>query len=189
MNPRKFKDFHGEHTVTIGHYAQDTNTGRFLAKQFLEVIENPEEYPELTKNDELKKLIKRLPKGDEFNGLIVGFFAGISTRLEQVFIDKPLSGNVISSKALSNYLIETSEYQDEVKGRIHKAIEQWSINFSSAVNGIEYYGLERFSLSDLVFNLPNTLYFLNDCYAEFCFALTLLLKKLMADDGGDYEHC
>jgi hypothetical protein len=106
-----------------------------------------------------------------------------------VFIDKPLSGNVISSKELSNYLFETSEYQDEVKGRIHKAIEQWSINFSSAVNGTEYDGLERFSLSDLVFNLPNTLYFLNDCYAEFCFALTLLLKKLMADDGGDYEHC
>lgn len=183
MNPRKFKDLHGQHLATIGNYQQDLNTGQLLANQFISTIEQPNEYPELTQNDELKKLIKRLPKESTFNGLIVGFFTTISLRLERLFMVKPLVGESVSQDLLQNYLLETSEYQEQARKRINKVVEQWSINLSTAVNRDNYNGLERYHLSDLFLNLSDAFYFAKDRYAQFCFELTLRLKKLFTDNG------
>lgn len=181
INPRKFKDFYGEHLATIGNYQQDLKTGELLAVQLLDAMEAPQDYPELAENTHLKKLLKRLPNGTYFtnHGLLIGLFTTISRYLEPILKQSPLIGTPCSQPDLLNFLTECQEYQEHLRTRVRRLIQQWSINLSYAVNNEHYTGMERYHLSGLVLELPTNLSFLNDHYACFCYELTLLLKKLL----------
>ncbi|WP_413698967.1 hypothetical protein ACLKMH_15540 [Psychromonas sp. KJ10-10] len=185
INPRRFKDFYGNPMASIGNYQQDLKTGELLASQIVEAIQAPKEHLEPIKNTRLTALVNRLPKGNDFNnnGLIIGLFAGLSASLEPIFKENPLQGEPCSQQSSLDFISESAEYADQFNDRVRVIIEQWSINFSCAVNDENYQGIERYLLSGLVLDLPKAFDFVKSPYTCFCFNLMLLLKKSLPEQA------
>lgn len=176
---RKFKDFHGNHLSTIGNYGQDCRTGGLLALSFHHIVKTAIEFPEHKDNSQLKKITSGLPKEKHYHGLIVGLFGQLSAYFEPLVKGKPECGKATSREDLFIQLAECAEYQDQFRQKIKQLVKQWLINFSKAVNSPHFDGCERYLLSDLVFALPESLYFTKNCYAWFCYELTKLLSDLI----------
>lgn len=180
---RKFKDFHGNHLSTIGNYGQDCKTGNLLASHFYNIVKTAIQFPNLKDNTQLKKITSGLPKGEHYDGLIIGLFSQLSAYFEPLIKGNIEYGKATSRDDLLSQLAECAEYQDQFRQKIKQLIKQWFINFSKAVNSPEHGGCAHYLLSDLVLSLPESLYFAKNCYAWFCYELTLLLSKLMHARG------
>ena len=175
---RKFKGFDDDHFASIGNYGQDCKTGQLLAFNFYQLISDDEE-PQTSKRTVLKKVLGRIPKGVHYDGLIMGLFTQLSTYIEPLVKGDSDYEQDDTKDDLISLLEECSQYQDQLKTHIRLLVRQWLFNFTIAVNRHNYDGLERHLLSNLVLALPENLHLTKNCYACFCYELSLILIMLI----------
>lgn len=181
---RKFNDFCEAPMVTIGNYCQDCATGKILAFQFYNEmcsrIENTPTKSKTRSNAHLNKVIKRLPQGQSYSGLLVGFGVELSRRIEPLLVNAEFDKELkyMSYLQLQTAITECGEHTEETRQRTAQIINQWLVNLKIASTSPNYDGNERNTLNELMSVLPLVLYDKNP-YAWFCFNLSQKLNRLL----------
>jgi len=175
---RRFKGFYDDLFASIGNYGQDCKTGELLAYHFYHTVEEGIECKKLKNHGQLKQVVTRMPKGNHYNGLMIGLFGQLSMYFEPL-VRGAYFGEAVSQDELLIQLGECGVYQDQLRKYVKILLNQWLINLTVAVNSPQYDGAERYILSDLVLELPEHLHLTKNCYAWFCYELSNLLSTLI----------
>jgi hypothetical protein len=93
---KAFKGFNDDNYISIGDYGQDCKTGRLLAYSLKSSIGHQQH-----DQNQLIGLVDNMPKGEQYDGLIVGLFYQLSIFIEDMVKDKKLKINDKKTSALT----------------------------------------------------------------------------------------